>query len=213
MKKTLSSEENMENVAEMKQGRKLSYRQKFELIGIVLIIILLAILLIPKIENSSKSKTEVIVSSALEKIVDISELSTFTTTYNGIVPVMNEKKTDEIDYYVAYEAKVNAGIDFSEIALSVDNTTKTVHIDMPDVYITDVNVDISSLDFIFYNKDDNTSAVTQEAYKACEEDAEKESMAEDAIITLAQQNAENVLTALTQPLMEQLGSTYTLEIN
>lgn len=213
MRKTFFSEENTENAAEKKQGKKLSYRQKFKLIGIALIIILLAILLIPKIANSSKSKTEVIVSSALEKIVNISELSTFTTTYNGIVPVMNEKKTDEVDYYVAYEAKVNAGIDFSQIDLFVDDATKTVHIDMPDVYITDVNVDISSLDFIFYNKDDNTSAVTQEAYKACEEDAEKESMAEDAIITLAQQNAENVLTAVTQPLMEQLGSAYTLEID
>lgn len=213
MRKTFFSEENTKNTAEKKPGRKLSYRQKFELLGIALIIILLAILLIPRVANSSKSKTEVIVSSALEKIVNISELSTFTTTYNGIVPVMNEKKTDEIDYYVAYESKVNAGIDFSQIDLFVDDATKTVHIDMPDVYITDVNVDISSLDFIFYNKDDNTSAVTQEAYKACEEDAEKESMAEDAIITLAQQNAENVLTALTQPLMEQLGSTYTLEID
>lgn len=213
MKKTNSSEEHMENAAEMKQDKKPSYCQRFKILGVALIVILLAILLIPKIANSTKSKTEVIVSSALEKIVDISELSTFTTTYNGIVPVMNEKKTEKIDYYVAYEAKVNAGIDFSKIDFFVDDATKIIHIDIPDVYITDVNVDISSLDFIFYNKDDNTSSVTQEAYKACEEDAKKESQQEDAIITLAQQNAENVLTALTRPLIEQLDSKYTLEID
>ena len=54
---------------------------------------------------------EVVTISTLEKIIHTSELSTYTTAYNGIATVMNEKDPEEVDYYVAYEAKVNAGID------------------------------------------------------------------------------------------------------
>lgn len=46
----------------------------------------------------------------LERIIDVSELSTFTVIYNGIAQVANEKKLELIDYY-AYVATVNAGID------------------------------------------------------------------------------------------------------
>lgn len=159
-----------------------------------------------------ESKTEVITVSTLKKIINVSEFSTFTAVYNGIAQVMNEKKSDEIDYYVSYDAKVDAGIDFKQLVITVDNKTKIINISIPEVYITDVNVDIGSLDFIFCNQKANTSTVTQAAFTACESDVQRESEQQTAIFELATQNAVNVLTALTKPIIEQLDADYTLVI-
>lgn len=217
MEKTTIPEEKLEKAAETgdKAKKKIPENKKFLAVvaGIVLVSIVAGILVVPKILSSSKPEPEVITVSTLEKIINVSKLSTFTAVYNGIAQVMNEKKPEETDYYVSYEARVNAGIDFEKIEISVDSEAKAINIDIPEVYITEVNVDISSLDFIFYNKKANTSTVTQEAFKACEEDVRRESEQQAAIFELAQQNAENVLTALTRPIVEQLDSEYTLVID
>ena len=165
------------------------------------------------VAGSRLSTPEVITISTLEKIINVSELSTFTAVYNGIATVRNEKKPEEVDYYVSYEARVNAGIDFDKIEFSVDNEAKTILVDIPEIRITDSNVDITSLDFIFYNDKANASTVTQEAFKACEADVQKESEQQKAIYELAKHNAVNVLTALINPIVEQLGTEYTLTID
>lgn len=54
--------------------------------------------------------------------------------------------------------------------------------------------------------------MSQAAYRACERDAKQESEGEQAIFTLARQNAENILRALITPFVEQLDEGYTLEI-
>lgn len=166
-----------------------------------------------KAVSKESSGPEVITVSTLEKIINVSELSTFTAVYNGIAEVSNPKKPEEIDYYVSYEARVDAGIDFEKILISMDNEAKTVTVDIPEVYITDINVDIASLDFIFINDDANTSTVTQEAFKACEADVQAESEQKEAIYDLAKQNAVNVLTALIHPILEQLDTEYALTID
>ena len=74
-------------------------------------------------------------------------------------------------------------------------------------------MDITSLDYIFINDKKNGSSISQEAYKACEEDAQSESEKEEAIFELAKQNAENIVRALIEPFMEQLDSAYTLDID
>lgn len=158
-------------------------------------------------------KREVVTISTLEKIVDVSELSTFTAIYNGIAEVPNEKNVEKIDYYISYDAKVNAGIDFEKIAFKIDSQTKTIHVGLPEVHISKVNVDIASLDYIFINDKRNVSSVSKEAYKACEADAQSESEKEDAICELAKQNAENIVRALIEPFLEQLDASYTLDID
>lgn len=92
----------------------------------------------------------------------------------------------------------------------MDDAAQVVKIDIPDVHITDINVNISSLDFIFFNKNANKSTVTSEAQKVCEADVQKESKKQDEILRLAQQNAVNVIKALVNPIMEQLDADYTL---
>lgn len=180
-------------------------------IGVVLISIV-GFAIVPQVFGNQDDKKDVITVLTLEKIIKVSELSTFTAVYNGIAQVMNEEKTDEIDYYVSYEAKVNAGIDFDKITISIDDREKTINITLPEVYITDINVDIASLDYIFLNDKANVSTSSQRAFKACEADVRRESEQQKAIFELATQNAKNILTALTRPIIEQLDAEYTLEI-
>lgn len=178
-------------------------------VAIVVLLCAVAVLTMPK---AKEEKREVITVPTLEKIINVSDLSTFTAVYNGIAVVNNEKKPEKVDYYVAYEARVNAGIDIEKIAISVDNDEKTIRIKLPQVHITDVNVNLASLDFIFVNDKANTSSVSAQAYKACEEDVRQESQQQNAIFELAKQNAVNIVTALTKPIVEQLDAAYTLEV-
>lgn len=153
---------------------------------------------------------EVVTISTLEKIIHTSELSTYTTAYNGIVTVMNEQDPEKVDYYVAYEATVNAGIDFQDCTATLDAANNTILITLPEVGITDVTVDPGSLDYIFVNKKAETATVSSQALSLCKEDAKTESESQDALLDFAEENAKNVITALTQPLLEQSGTHYTL---
>lgn len=191
---------------------KVKQPQLWLIIGIAVLVLIIAVYIMFQATNNDEPEAEVITVSTLEKIINVSELSTFTAVYNGIAEVMNVKKTEKVDYYVSYEARVDAGIDFEKILVSVDNENKAITVDIPEVFITDINVDIASLDFIFVNDKANTSTVTQEAFKACEVDVQLESEQQTAIFDLAKQNAVNVLTALINPIIEQLDVEYTLVI-
>ena len=76
-----------------------------------------------------------------------------------------------------------------------------------------MTVDITSLDYIFLNDKKNASSVSQEAYRACEADALAESTSENAIVTLAKQNAENIMKALVEPFLDQLEEPLELDID
>lgn len=184
----------------------------FALIICSILLAVIGIFVISQMAESQDDKREVITGLTLEQIIDVSELSTFTAIYNGIAEVMNKEKTDQIDYYVSYEARVKAGIEFDKITIDIDDAQKIIYIAMPPVSITEINVDIASLDFIFYNDKANTVSVSQEAFKACEADVETESQQQEKIIELATQNAKNILDALTRPIIEQLYPDYTLVI-
>lgn len=184
------------------------------LIAAAVLIVLIAVgFFVLRTAGREEPKPEITITSTLEKIIHESKLSTYTAVYNGIAEVANAKKPERIDYYVSYEATVKAGIDFADVTVSVDETAKTVTITIPEIQITDRNVDMASLEFIFQNKKANTSTVTQEAYKACEADVQRESEQLTAIYDLARQNVENVLKALTLPIVDQMDEKYTLNFD
>ena len=155
---------------------------------------------------------EVITVATLEKIIHISELSTYTAVYNGIAKVMNEKKPEKIDYYVAYEAQVKAGIDLDQVQISVDHEKNEIVITVPEVRITDMIVNPGTLDYMFVNDKANNESVMEEAFKVCKEDVSQESEGHPAIHDMARQNAINLLTALIQPVVDQFEQKYTLTI-
>ena len=181
---------------------KLLVKPKVLVIAAVVILVAIA----------AEPQPQVFNKSTLERIINVSELSTFTAVYNGIARVANEKKPEKIDYYVSYEATVNAGIDFQKVEISMDEEQKTIILKVPEAHITNQSVEMSSLDFIFLNQKADKSGVTEAAYKACEEDVRQESEQQTAICELAKQNAENVLKALTKPIVDQLGDGYQLVI-
>lgn len=176
----------------------------------VLLAVVIVLFALFQVGGTKEHEAEVTVVSTLERIINVSDLSTFTAVYNGIAEVPNERNPDKVDYYVSYEARVEAGIDFSAVEISMENGVITV--DIPNVKINDIIVDISSLDFIFFNNKANQSTVTQQAFKACEEDARTESESQEAILELAQQNASNIVTALVKPMIDQLGEGYSLVV-
>ena len=182
-------------------------------IGAVALVLVVAVILIVAIAVKKENKKEIISSATLKEIIEISELSTFETVYNGVAQVMNEKKEDEVDYYVSYEATIKAGIDFSKIMIDVDHEKKEIIVTMPEIQINDSDVDIASLDYIFVNEKANNETVTQKAYEVCKEDVNNECSQEDAIYDLAQQNAKNVIEALIKPFVNQMDEEYVLVIN
>ena len=180
------------------------------LVGIIGLLALVAVVAFFQIGGGKEREAEITVVSTLERIINVSDLSTFTAVYNGIAEVKDEKKPDKVDYYVSYEARVEAGIDFSNVNISLKDGVITV--DIPDVKINDIIVDISSLDFLFFDNSANKLTVSEQAFKACEEDARSESESQEAILELAQQNAENVVKALVKPIIDQLGEGYDLVV-
>ena len=189
-------------------------RIKFKHIAVLFIIIAIIVTaLIIKIKIFNKKSEPTIISKAtLEKVINVSDLSTFEAIYNGVAAVENEEKPENIDYYVSYEAKVKAGIDFALVEVEVNEAEKIITVTLPEVKITDVDVDIASLDYIFMNNKANTETVSAQAYKKCIKDVTKESNSTDEIYESARQNARNIVEALISPFVEQLDSEYKLEI-
>ena len=180
-------------------------------VAVCMLIVIIVFFVAPKIMKQKKGP-EIISVTTLEKILNVSDLSTFEAVYNGVAKVHDENSRIMVKYYVAYSSKITAGIDFEQLAISVDDENNVIYITLPEVKITDVNVDITSMDYIFYDLDANTSTVSEEAYQACIEDATSESHAEEKIYDLARQNAINIVRALVNPFVEQLDNDYKIEI-
>lgn len=194
--------------------RPKTQRIKFKHIAVLFVIIaviITALMIKIKIFNK-KSEPTIISKATLEKVINVSNLSTFEAIYNGVAAVANEENPEKIDYYVSYEAKVKAGIDFELVEVEVNETDKVITVTLPEVKITDVDVDIASLDYIFMNNKANTQNVSAQAYKKCIKDVTKESNSTDEIYESARQNARNIVEALISPFVEQLDSEYKLEI-
>lgn len=178
----------------------------------VLALILVGTLVVLLPTGEKESEPSIITTSTLEKILNVSDLSTFEAIYNGVAKVTNPDDPQEIDYYVSYNATVKAGIDFEQVVISVDEDAKIISVKLPKIKISDITVDIESMDYIFVNDDANTETVSEEAYKKCIDDVTRESNNETAIFELAEQNAKNIVEALIRPFVSSLDSEYQLQI-
>lgn len=180
---------------------------------VICVIAVVCTIAVPRIIVASQPvQPEVVTVPTLQQIINLSDLSTSTSVYNGIAEVDDEDDPEKIDYYVSYKAKVKAGIDLSSVKIEIDKNAKVVSITLPQVHLTEVNVDITSLDYIFLDDSANTSTVSSQAYKACEEDANAESQQQGQILELARQNAENTIKALVEPFVQQADAAYNVKI-
>lgn len=170
----------------LKFSLKLKPKQKVMLIAVVALILCLTVICVILMSKPSESQPEIITVPNLEKIIKVDTLSTYTAVYNGVAKVMNKENPKDVDYYVSYEAKVNAGLNFEKIEIDIDEIKKEILISVPEIHVTEIVVDIGSLDFMFYNKKANSSSVTGQAFKACEKDVEEEAKTQEAIFDLAE---------------------------
>ncbi len=162
--------------------------------------------------QQEEPKKEMITVSSIQEVLDTDLLSTFQVLYGGICKVPSEKDPNEVDYYVAYNATVKAGISFSDIQIELDEVEKIVRLTLPKTQPTSVVVDMESLDYIFQNKKRQTETVLSEAYTLCVADAEQKSASDDMIYEMALQSAYNTIEGLVGPFVEAYDASYTIEI-
>lgn len=188
---------------------------KYIIVLLVLLVGVIAIIawnLFFRGDRDKEEKVEIITSSKLEDILKISELSTYKITFNGVASVKGEK--DKLLYHVAYEAKVNVGLDMENINVQINNIdekNRKVIVNLPKIEIVDVEVDPGSLDYIFIKDSANTDDVSITALSACKTDAKEECEANEVLFRLARENTVNTIKALASPLIEQ-SEGYSLEI-
>ncbi len=180
--------------------------------------IIICINTIFKKEEKTPPKPEVISTSQLYEVLNVSDLSTYECIYNGVCTVYKDDKKKKVAYYCSYEATVRAGISFQDIKIELidkDDTTKIISVTIPDVIINEPNVKRESLDYIFVDNSYNKTGIGDKAHPKCVEDAKKKSQAEAQIAHLARQNAENIVKGLIEPFVEDVNTgdvTYILEI-
>lgn len=182
----------------------------FSVVLIALIIVLIAAVY-NTLTTSHDSVTSIICEANIEKILETSQLSTLEYTYNGIA-VVNKQYFDSPKYYVAYEGIVQAGMDFSEITVSVDDQSKIITIKLPEVSILSTSPREKTLSFLFLDELYETETVFSEAYSACVMDLQTRAKSETTLFNLARENAKSAVTALISPWVSAIDKSFTVEI-
>lgn len=186
---------------------------------IVLMIIITILCLALGVANSETGKLRVTAESSLEKMVEKNDLKTVSYTYNAIAKQpknadgnVESENNDDYKYFVSYEGTVSAGIDFRQVRIDVDKKAKKLIITVPEPKITDYNVDIGSLKFIFTKEKYNEASELESAFKLCKADLENRSEKDELILKTAKQNSITVLEAFFKPWIETFNNEYEVEI-
>lgn len=176
-------------------------------------LIILIVVVISSLKVHNENKLTITTKSSLEKIIEISKLSTIEYTYNAIVTKYknDEVKDDNVEYYVAYNGKVTAGIDFNEINIDVNYKEKKIYITLPDVEIHETNVDMGTLDYIYEKNTSEKDSISQEAYKLCKSDLRKRAENETELLENANENAKSAIEALIKPWIESVDKEIQIE--
>lgn len=155
----------------------------------------------------TEGKVTTLTETNLNEIFEISELSTASYAYNAITTLYGEDE-ESVKYHVAYNGTVVAGIDFSEIKITMNDEEKKITIDLPGCKILETSVDFGSMEYIFIDKKAESETVSQEAYHACQKDLEKRVAEDRQRLIMAAKNAESVIEALVNPWVKQAYSDY-----
>lgn len=181
---------------------------------IVGIIILGIILLLNLMRMNNENRLTINTKSSLEKIIEINKLSTIEYTYNAIVTKYknDEVKEGNVEYYVSYEGKVTAGVDFNEVTIEdIDYKLKKIYIKLPEVEIHETSVDMGTLDFIREKSLSEKDSISQEAYKLCKNDLRQRAENETELINNANENAKSAIEALIKPWIESVDKEFKIE--
>lgn len=196
------TEQDKKNNRNFRTKDSIVRRVGYIVLGIAIIIFSISILIRLNAIFSS-NRENILTSSSLLDVVDVSELSTAQFTYNGIAEVYKDKEKKEVTCYIRYNSVVKAGINMEDIRFEVDNEEKIVNVFIPQVTITANIVDTKSISFI----PENTNINLSDAIKVCENDAEKEANENAELKKIAKENLESTIRALLIPLLQEQGYT------
>lgn len=197
--------------------KKSSSKKREKKIPIFMIVGLLAIVLIllkmnGVIFNGEKDQTKTITKSSLQKVLEVSDLSTIEYVYNGFATVTEKDNPKDIKYHVAYEGEVLGGINFKDVKFNIKEEEKIIEIITPQPIIQNVSVEPETLDFIFLKNSAKSETLIQEAYNASVEDIETSANNEDGLLKIAKENAIDTLKALYEPLFESTNNDYKITV-
>lgn len=204
-------ENNNDKVEKVKREKKCP--EFIKKIILFIIIIALIVLTISFIKVHNENRLTITTKSSLEKIIEINKLSTIEYTYNAIVAKYkdDEVKDDNVEYYVAYNGKVTAGIDFNEVNIDVNYKEKKIYITLPNVEIHEINVDMGTLDYIYEKNTSEKDSISQEAYKLCKNDLRERAKNETELLVNANENAKSAIEALIKPWIESVDKEFQIE--
>lgn len=204
-------ENNNDKVEKVKREKKCP--EFIKKIILFIIIIALIVLTISFIRVHNENRLTITTKSSLEKIIEINKLSTIEYTYNAIVAKYkdDEVKDDNVEYYVAYNGKVTAGIDFNEVNIDVNYKEKKIYITLPNVEIHEINVDMGTLDYIYEENTSEKDSISQEAYKLCKNDLRERAKNETELLVNANENAKSAIEALIKPWIESVDKEFQIE--
>lgn len=172
-------------------------------LALIAVIAAVAIVIFPVAScASSQPEATVITTSDLERMVNISKLSSAEFVYNGIAQAIDEN--GNIQYSVAYCATVRAGIDMSQITFDIDDENRTVTPILPEIIIEEPILDETSLDFM----PSNPRADLRDIIALCKADALSEVQEDGQVTETARENLKSTIEALISPLLEH--NNYTL---
>ena len=205
----VSNVERKQQCSEVKTNKKPKI-----ILGIVILIVLIVLIIGFKpggVFRSSQNKVSPVSKSSLEKVLETRQLTTLQYTYNAIAEVKKEF-FDTIKYHVAYEGTVQAGIDFEDIDIDINEEKKLITITLPEVSIQNVIVNAESMEYIFNDDKYETETVASEAYSACVKDLQTRAEKEVQLLQMAKDNARDAVQALIEPWGKQVDEEYTIEI-
>ena len=195
-------------MTEENKGKKTSKITVIILIVVILIAIITGIVLIMSVNGifNSKEEVKILTSSTLMEVVDIAELSTSQFTFNGIATVYNEKKTEKIDCQIRYDAVVNAKIDMKKVQFEIIENEKKVNVKLPEItldatLITENKEDREAFSFIPEKADLELKKIIE----VCEKDATEEAQNSKELLTVAEENLKDTITALLYPIVNEQG--------
>ena len=149
-----------------------------------------------------EGKVTMITESTLEKVIRKNRLYTVEYPYNGYAAIYDEN--DNIKYYVAYEGYVKAGIDVTQITLSMDENTATIIMRLPKVQIEKPIVNAGTMEYIFRKEKYHTETVAQEAYRYAEQDLAEKVRKDSDLEACATEAAKAAGRALIEPWLNQV---------
>lgn len=172
------------------------------ILAILAVVIVIAIVT-GTITFDNAKKPTITTTAQLEKVVNVSKLSSAKFYYNGIAVKQDDKGRDE--YHVKYKSTVTASVSMDDISFKEDKDAGKIIAYLPTPTIDSPVIDSSSLDFFESNPD----ADLQEVIKLCKQDALNEVKSDDEIMQVASDNLKKTVEALSKPILDEKG--YTLE--